>query len=168
MPASSTTSTMPEIRTIPESETLVPGMTAVRPTPTTPIANNTLSVTRAQFAPPRIRVSTNTRTTRNTTAKTTPPTYKMVTTVGEVKGSTPRRVPLLRCKVCCSVSTGFDMDVATLPTSPTTIAATPSQNAHRTSRGGAGRPGNDLRGAGDGPCPVPGLGGPSGCAPVLT
>jgi len=91
----------------------------------------------------------------------------MVTTVDEAKGSTPRRAPLLRCKACCSVSTGFDMDVATLPTSPTTIAATPNQNAHRTSRGG-GRPGNDLRGAGDGPCPVPGLEGPSGCALVLT
>jgi len=65
------------------------------------------------------------------------------------------------------MSTGFAMDVATLPTSPTTIAATPSQNAHRTSRGG-GRPGSDRRGASDGPCPVPGLGGPSGCALVLT
>ncbi len=63
---------------------------------------------------------------------------------------------------------GAHPPVATLPTSPTTIAATPSQNAHRTSRGGPGRPGNDLRGAGDGPCPVPGLGGPSGCALVLT
>ncbi len=38
------------------------------------------------------------------------------------------------------MSTGFDMDVATLPTSPTTIAATPSQNAHRTSHAAPGVP----------------------------